>query len=101
MRLDVFILLIIFGFGLFVYSFYRLRLLEGHRYFSFFGLVLLSIGGSHNLSVRYFKGCVLDPYTFFGIFSFNFADVLVNVGFVLLFLVYIMDFVAKKKEQEV
>ena len=96
-RLEVFILFVILGFVLFIYSFYRLGLLERHRHFSFFGLVLLLIGGSYNLSVRYFNGCVNDPYSFFGIFSFNFADVLVNVGFGLLFLVYIMDFIAQKR----
>jgi len=98
--LEAFILLVILGFGLFIYSFYKLGFLKRYPNFALSGLALLSIGGSYNLSTRYLKGCVRDPYAFFDIFSFNFADVLVNLGFALLFLVYIMDFVVRSKGQK-
>ncbi len=89
--IEIYIILVAAGFGLFIYSMYRLGLLERYIKFSLSGLILLIFGGIYNLSNRYINGCVADPYSFFNLFSFNFADVLISFGFVILLIVYLLD----------
>lgn len=44
------------------------------------GAALIIAGGLANLYQRLNFGCVLDPYSFFGLFSFNLADAAITVG---------------------
>lgn len=42
--------------------------------------ILVIIGGIINLVGRVSTGCVYDPFNFFGLFYFNFADLLITLG---------------------
>ena len=49
------------------------------------GLLLLSLGGYLNLLERWLNNCCVHDYlNFFGLFSFNIYDVMVDLGLVLL-----------------
>jgi lipoprotein signal peptidase len=47
------------------------------------GYLLIFTGGIYNLIGRIGDGCVTDHFNFFNLFSFNGADVLIVVGFVI------------------
>ncbi|MBD3366461.1 hypothetical protein GF360_03955 [candidate division WWE3 bacterium] len=92
--IEVYVFFIVLVFGLFVYSFYVSGLLERGKVLGVLGVVFLVLGGSYNLYHRLVEGCVADPLSFFGIFSFNYADISVNLGFLLLLLVYIKSLIS-------
>ncbi len=48
------------------------------------GLFTVAVGGLTNLSQWVSKGCVHDYINFFGIFYFNFYDLLVTIGTLLI-----------------
>jgi lipoprotein signal peptidase len=77
---------------LFIYSFYKAGLLKKHSLVAGIGLFFLFSGGIYNLSIRFLKGCVPDPLSFFNLFHFNYADILVTLGFLILGLLYLMEF---------
>ena len=90
--IEVYILIILVVLGLFIYSFQRSGLLSKHGEFSWIGIFFLLSGGIYNLSIRFLKGCVPDPLSFFNLFSFNYADILVTLGFLILAFIYLMEF---------
>lgn len=50
------------------------------------GLLLLVAGALHNLYQRLVYNCVVDNMSFFGLFMFNPADVLVTSGILIIFI---------------
>lgn len=96
----IYVLLLVLGFGVFLYSFYSSSLLGENIKISILGLLLLIVGGTYNLTNLFLNGCVKDPYPFFNLFSFNFADVLINVGFVLLVYIYIKNFLITRGKKD-
>ena len=48
------------------------------------GVLLLMLGGFSNLHMRAKYVCVYDALDFFGLFSFNIADILVTIGILLI-----------------
>ncbi len=47
-------------------------------------LILLLGGGAYNVYQRIQTGCVVDYWSFFGLFEFNLADVLITIGLITL-----------------
>ncbi len=47
------------------------------------GLVLILLGGFHNLYMRVSNLCVMDNINFFNLFMFNLADLCITIGLVL------------------
>jgi len=79
--------------GLYTFLFISLFLLAAITFFilkyqstawSRLGLLMVVIGGLHNLYRRVVYNCVEDHIDFFKLFMFNPADVLVTLGIVLI-----------------
>jgi len=50
------------------------------------GFFLIFFGGIYNLNKRMTTGCVEDFLSFFSFFHFNFADIMITIGVILLLL---------------
>lgn len=42
--------------------------------------ILIVVGGFSNIVERIQTGCVYDPFNFYGLFHFNYADILITLG---------------------
>ncbi len=69
------------------YMFYISGLWCKHPRLSILGFFLVYLGAFYNLGLLLSVGCVPDPYPFFNLFHFNFADVFVTTGVVLIFFI--------------
>jgi lipoprotein signal peptidase len=96
--IETYVLAVIVLFGLFLFCFYRSGLYRREKLLSITGISLIVVGGAYNLVNRYFSGCVHDPLSFFGLFAFNYADILINLGLTTLLLVYLKDFIWSRKQ---
>lgn len=75
---------------LFVFLFYKSSIWRRSLIVTLLGSICFIGGGIYNFSNRLSQGCVADPLSFFGLFSFNFADLFVITGLLLLGSLYIM-----------
>jgi lipoprotein signal peptidase len=55
-----------------------------------FFILLIVSGAFWNIIDSIGDGCVSDPFNFFSLFHFNFADVLVTCGSLTLFVIYLI-----------
>ncbi len=69
------------------YMFFISGLWRKHLSLSVLGFSLIYLGAFYNLGSLLVFGCVPDPYPFFNLFHFNFADVFVTFGVFLIFFV--------------
>ncbi|MBW6441861.1 signal peptidase II [Patescibacteria group bacterium] len=68
-----------------VFSIIYIRNYWGNK-FGNLGFLLILLGGLMNLSEWYRHSCVKDYLNFFNLFHFNFYDLLVTIGVVLVFI---------------
>ena len=68
---------------LFTLVFYYLQKRE-KTLWEYIGLLLILIGASFNLGARILHNCVVDNLSFFGVLFFNFYDILVVLGIIVL-----------------
>lgn len=83
---------VIVGFGLIIGLFYfqSRKILDSFLLSTGYGLILG--GGCFQLLVKIISGCVSDYFDFFGLFYFNFPDVLISVGILtFLYTLYIKE----------
>ncbi|HOM77967.1 MAG TPA: signal peptidase II [bacterium] len=83
----------------FLFLFYKSGVWKISSTISIVGVCFLFVGGGYNLVNRLMHGCVADPFPFFGIFSYNLADVFITLGLFILLGLYIMPLVIKKKKE--
>jgi len=89
--LEIYTAVIVLCFILFAVLFYKAKIYKVGsfgRTIAVLGVLAIALGGFYNLVNRYTNGCVKDPLSFFGLFSFNYADVLINVGMLSLLFLY-------------
>ena len=90
-RPGIYTAVIALCFILFVVLFYKARIYEVASFgpkIAVLGVLAIASGGFYNLIARYLNGCVKDPLSFFGIFSFNYADILISAGTLSLLFLY-------------
>lgn len=61
------------------------------HYISKAGLVLVLVGGLHNLYQRVVYNCVVDNINFFDLFMFNLSDLSISSGVVLILIDLLKD----------
>lgn len=81
--LGILLISVIFG-----YMFYKSLLWRNNLPVCLVGFLLMTAGGFLNLSTRLSYGCVQDYFSLGNFFSFNFADVMIALGLVLLSSLY-------------
>jgi len=56
-----------------------------HNRLGLVSLSLIAVGGIINIAERIITGCIRDYFSFFGLFNFNVADLVMDIGIVLTF----------------